>query len=115
MVNYLRKKIGLPYWSVSKYLKHNVKEAVGFIFEFEKILANYAKKRGCFGVVAGHIHTAEIKIVDDILHMNDGDFQESCSALLETYSGDFILVHYIAGEWRTTATYVMNTETVIDG
>lgn len=115
MVNFLRKKIGLPYWSVSKYLKHNVKEAVGFIFEFEKILANYTKKRRCFGVVAGHIHSAEIKFVDDILYMNDGDFQESGSALLETHDGDFILVHYLSGKWTATATYDMKTETIIEG
>ena len=109
MVNYIRKKIKLPYWSVSKYLKHNVKEAVGFIFEFEKILANYTKKRGFFGCIVGHIHTPEIKFIDDVLYMNDGDFQETCSALLETYSGDFILIHYVIGRWEVSSAYNMET------
>ena len=66
-------------------------------------------------MVAGHIHSAEIKFVDDILYMNDGDFQESGSALLETHDGDFILVHYLSGKWTATATYDMKTETIIEG
>jgi UDP-2,3-diacylglucosamine pyrophosphatase LpxH len=113
IVNFIRKKINLPYFSVSRYLKQNVKEAVGFVFDFEKTIAEYTKKRKFFGVLAGHIHTAEIKFVDDVLYMNDGDFQESCSAILETYDGDFILIHYSLGEWKTIATYDMKTGTII--
>jgi UDP-2,3-diacylglucosamine pyrophosphatase LpxH len=112
MVNFIRKKIGMPYFSVSRYLKQNVKEAVGFVFDFEKTIAEYAKKRKFAGVIAGHIHTAEIKFVDDILYMNDGDFQESCSALCETYEGNFIIVHYILGKWTTTDIYNIANNTV---
>jgi UDP-2,3-diacylglucosamine pyrophosphatase LpxH len=113
LVNFIRTKCNKPYWSISRYLKHHVKEAAGHIFDFEKILAAYSKKRGCVGCIAGHIHTAEIKFIDDVLYMNDGDFQESCSALLETYEGDFILVHYSLGEWVTTSTYDIKSGTVI--
>jgi UDP-2,3-diacylglucosamine pyrophosphatase LpxH len=113
MVNFIRRKIGLPYFSVSRYLKQNVKEAVGFVFDFEKTISTYTKKRGCFGVLAGHIHSAEIKFVDDVLYMNDGDFVESCSAICETYEGDFILIHYSLGKWETIATYDIKTGTVI--
>lgn len=103
--NYIRKKLNLPYWSISRYLKNNVKEAVSFIFEFEKILSEYAKKRGFDGVIVGHIHSAEIKKVDDIIYMNDGDFVESVSAIVETYDGIFILMRFDMGEWITVSTF----------
>jgi UDP-2,3-diacylglucosamine pyrophosphatase LpxH len=85
--NRWRHRIGLGYWSLSKYLKHRVKKAVDFIFEFERNLAAYCKKRGYDGVICGHIHTAEIKIIDGVVYMNDGDWTESCTALVEYFDG----------------------------
>ena len=111
-INFARRKLKMPYWSVSKYLKQNVKEAVGFIFKFEETMSEYTKKRGYFGCIAGHIHFAEMKFVDGVLYMNDGDFQESCTAIGETYCGDFVLLQYLSGNWITTATYDMKTGTI---
>ena len=85
--NWARHKFGFGYWSLSKYLKYKVKKAVDFIFQFERNLAHYCKKRGFDGVICGHIHHAEIKIIDDIVYMNDGDWVESCTALVEHWDG----------------------------
>jgi UDP-2,3-diacylglucosamine pyrophosphatase LpxH len=92
--NWFRRKSGRGYWSLSRYLKHQVKSAVNYIFSFEDHLSKYAKKKGYDGVICGHIHTPEIKTIDDIEYMNDGDFVESCSALVETYEGKFELIHW---------------------
>ncbi|MDP1086547.1 hypothetical protein Q6245_29725, partial [Klebsiella pneumoniae] len=62
--NHIRAKLGLPYWSLSRYLKHKVKRAVSYINEFENAVAREAKKRGAHGVVCGHIHHAEIREID---------------------------------------------------
>ena len=43
--NHLRVRLGFPYWSLSQYLKHKVKNAVGFICDFEEALANEARRR----------------------------------------------------------------------
>jgi UDP-2,3-diacylglucosamine pyrophosphatase LpxH len=85
--NRWRHRVGLGYWSLSKYLKHKVKKAVDFIFEFERNLAAYCKKKGYDGVICGHIHTAEIKTIDGVVYMNDGDWTESCTALVEHHDG----------------------------
>jgi 4-hydroxy-3-methylbut-2-enyl diphosphate reductase IspH len=84
--------MGFGYWSLSKYLKARVKKAVDFIFQFEKNLVAYCKKRGFDGVICGHIHHAEIKEIDGITYMNDGDWVESCTALVEHHDGRWEIV-----------------------
>jgi UDP-2,3-diacylglucosamine pyrophosphatase LpxH len=87
--NAARRVLGLPYWSLSKYLKHKVKNAVQFISNYEKEMARFAKDRNADGVICGHIHHAEIKDIDGITYCNDGDWVESCTALVEHYDGRF--------------------------
>jgi len=91
-LNWLLHRFGFRYFSLSQYLKKRVKKAVDFIFHFEKNLANYCKKRGYDGVICGHIHHAEIKVVDGVQYMNDGDWVESCTALVEHYNGSWEIV-----------------------
>lgn len=86
-LNQLRARLGMPYWSLSAYLKLKVKKAVNFISDFEVAVANEARKLGYQGVVCGHIHHAEIRDIDGILYCNDGDWVESCSALVEHADG----------------------------
>ena len=92
--NKIRARMGLNYWSLSQYLKHSVKNAVSFIADFEKIMAREARIRGCDGVVCGHIHKAEIRMIDDILYCNDGDWVESLTALVEDMNGELKIVHW---------------------
>lgn len=90
--NWIRRRLGFGYWSLSKYLKVRVKRAVDFMFQFEKNLSNYCKKRGFDGVICGHIHHAEIKDIDGIRYMNDGDWVESMTALVENWDGNWEIV-----------------------
>jgi UDP-2,3-diacylglucosamine pyrophosphatase LpxH len=92
--NRARLALGLPYWSLSAYLKHKVKNAVNFIGEFETALAAEARRRGADGVVCGHIHKAELRQIGDILYANDGDWVESCTALVERLDGVLEIVHW---------------------
>jgi UDP-2,3-diacylglucosamine pyrophosphatase LpxH len=92
--NRVRTKFGLNYWSLSQYLKHQVKNAVNFISQFEKVMTDEARRRGCDGVVCGHIHKAEIRDIDGILYCNDGDWVESLSALVETYDGELKIIFW---------------------
>jgi UDP-2,3-diacylglucosamine pyrophosphatase LpxH len=86
-LNSLRARLGLPYWSLSKYLKLKVKRAVSFIGDFEQAVAREARRRGVQGVVCGHIHHAELRDIDGILYANDGDWVESLTALVEHADG----------------------------
>jgi UDP-2,3-diacylglucosamine pyrophosphatase LpxH len=92
--NWLRHKMGFGYWSLSKYLKHRVKRAVDFMFEFEKNLAAYCKRKGYDGVVCGHIHNAEIKEIYGVTYMNSGDWVESCTALVEHHDGRWEIINW---------------------
>jgi UDP-2,3-diacylglucosamine pyrophosphatase LpxH len=90
--NWIRHKLGFGYWSLSKYLKHKVKGAVDFIFEFENNLVDYCRRKYYDGIICGHIHHAEIKTIQGITYMNDGDWVESCSALVEHHDGQFEII-----------------------
>jgi len=92
--NAARRVLGYPYWSLSQWLKRQVKEAVKAIDRFETALAHEARRRGLQGVICGHIHHAEMREVQGVLYMNDGDWVESCTALVEHEDGRFELLDW---------------------
>lgn len=92
--NWVRRKMGLPYWSLSAYLKHKVKNAVQFIANFEQAMVDLARHRGVDGIVCGHIHHAELRHFGDIVYANDGDWVESCTALVEHHDGRMDIVRW---------------------
>ncbi len=102
--NAVRARLGLPYWSVSQYLKHQVKNAVNYISAFEQVMVEEARRQGCHGVVCGHIHKAEIREMGEgMLYCNDGDWVESLTALVETLEGELRIV-----EWRNRVPAPLN-------
>ncbi len=93
-VNVIRRKLGYNYWSLSQWLKRQVKGAVKAIDRFETALAAEAARRGFDGVVCGHIHHAEMRTVNGVRYMNDGDWVESCTALVEHHDGRMELLDW---------------------
>ncbi|RYY83740.1 MAG: UDP-2,3-diacylglucosamine diphosphatase [Comamonadaceae bacterium] len=93
-LNRLRGRFGLPYWSLSAYLKHKVKKALNYVTSFEAAVAHEAGLRGHRGVVCGHIHRAEMREIDGVLYCNDGDWVESRTALVEHFDGRLEIVHW---------------------
>jgi UDP-2,3-diacylglucosamine pyrophosphatase LpxH len=94
--NHVRAKLGLPYWSLAQFLKHRVKNAVGYITQFEDALAHEARRRGFDGVICGHIHKAEIRDIGGIRYCNDGDWVESLTALVELENGELRIIDWKA-------------------
>jgi len=90
----VRTRLGLRYWSMSRWIKQNTKQAVSYVLSFEKLLADYCKTKGYDGIICGHIHTAEIRNIDDVVYMNDGDWVESCTALVENWNGQWEIIHW---------------------
>lgn len=101
-LNSLRARLGLPYWSLSQYLKHKVKTAVNYVSDFERAVAAEARARGFDGVVCGHIHRPEMRTIDGTLYCNDGDWVESLSALVEHHDGRLEVLHW-AAPWSVTS------------
>jgi UDP-2,3-diacylglucosamine pyrophosphatase LpxH len=92
--NRFRTRLGLPYYSLSAEIKKRVKNAVQFVSSFEQAVAHAATERGASGVVCGHIHTAEIRTIGDVTYYNDGDWVESCTALVEHADGRMEIVDW---------------------
>ena len=105
LLNSLRARAGLPYWSLSRYLKGKVKRAVSYIGDFETAVSREARRRGVDGVVCGHIHHAELRDIGGILYANDGDWVESLTALVEHTDGRLEIVEWSqhpASAWQRT-------------
>jgi UDP-2,3-diacylglucosamine pyrophosphatase LpxH len=92
--NWIRRRCGLPYWSLSGYLKHKVKHRARFIATFDAALLREAQARGVDGVVCGHLHAPTVRPVGAITYYNDGDWVDNCTALVEHADGRLELLHW---------------------
>jgi len=98
--NGIRRQLGLPYWSLSQWLKLKVKNAVNYIGAFEQTLAIEASRHAAAGVICGHIHHAAIHEFDGVRYINCGDWVESCSAVVEHPDGHFEIVSWVRDAQR---------------
>lgn len=86
-LNWIRRRLGFSYWSLSAYMKQRVKETVALLSRFERSVVHEARRFGVQGVICGHSHHAAMTQFDDVLYINDGDWVESCTALVEHHTG----------------------------
>jgi UDP-2,3-diacylglucosamine pyrophosphatase LpxH len=93
--NLARRHLGYPYWSLSAYLKSRVKNAVQFVSDYANAIAAEARAHRVDGIVCGHIHQPEIREMEGVLYCNDGDWVESCSALVEHFDGRLEILHWM--------------------
>jgi UDP-2,3-diacylglucosamine pyrophosphatase LpxH len=94
LINFVRRRFGLGYWSLSAYAKRRVKDAVSFIGKFEAAVAHYAERYDVDAVLCGHIHSAAIREFGNVTYYNCGDWVESCTALVEAEDGLLSMVNY---------------------
>lgn len=98
VMNAIRRKLGLRYWSFSAWAKYRVKKAVNFIGDFQNVVADEARRMGVDGVICGHIHHATIETIHEISYINTGDWVESCTAIVEHEDGRLELI-----DWTNSA------------
>ena len=94
VLSFLRRKLKLGYWSLSHYIKLKAKTATNVVDTFENTMSNAIKQKGYDGVICGHIHMVKILEKQDFTYINCGDWTESCTAIAETYSGEFIVLKH---------------------
>ncbi|MBB93948.1 MAG: UDP-2,3-diacylglucosamine hydrolase [Rhodobacteraceae bacterium] len=99
-INRIRRLWSNRYWSLSKWAKQQVKQAVNFIGQYEEVLADDARRGKYDGVICGHIHHANIRMIDEILYVNTGDWVESCTAIVEEPDGALRLIDWEAAMAR---------------
>jgi len=93
LVNWARRALGLGYWSLSAYVKGEVKNVVSFIGQFEEAVVRYARDFDVDAVLCGHIHTAALRDIHGVTYYNTGDWVESCTAVVEKFDGTMELLH----------------------
>ena len=94
VLNFFRSRLGFGYWSLAKYLKDLTKKAVNKASDYEESLSRECKTRNLDGIVCGHIHKAQISVINGIEYLNCGDWVESATALVETMTGEFKLINW---------------------
>ncbi|MCD7060056.1 UDP-2,3-diacylglucosamine diphosphatase [Pelagibacterium xiamenense] len=94
LVNWVRRRLGLAYWSLSAWAKQKVKNAVSIMGRFEEALSLEARNSEVDGVICGHIHNAAMHHKFGIHYLNSGDWVESCTAIVETHEGEFELIRW---------------------
>lgn len=94
IINGVRQSLGLPFWSLARFLKTRVGSAMRFVRRFEKLVAHRASELEVDGFVCGHVHHPDIRWVNDVLYINDGDWVEHCTFAAEDQEGKLALLHW---------------------
>ena len=89
-----------------------MKQAVSHVGRFEEHLRLLAHQRGCVGVICGHIHTLEDKMIDDIHYLNSGDWVEALTAVVEHEDGRFEVLTYMDFCRRLEAVALASDESI---
>ncbi|MEO5559245.1 MAG: UDP-2,3-diacylglucosamine diphosphatase [Dokdonella sp.] len=92
--NALLRRCGMHYRPLSIQLKTRISAALRFIRDFERRVADGARTDGFDGHICGHIHYARMHDDDGVLYLNDGDWVEHCTTLVEHADGAFELLHW---------------------
>nr|WP_086938650.1 UDP-2,3-diacylglucosamine diphosphatase [Thaumasiovibrio occultus] len=100
-----RRLTGLPYWSLAGYLKARVDKANAAITRFRDAAMSFAKRQQCDAIVCGHIHHPEIVESDTVTYLNDGDWIENCTALIEQHDGTLDLI-----QWTENANVISSSQ-----
>jgi UDP-2,3-diacylglucosamine pyrophosphatase LpxH len=92
--NALRKRLKLPYFALSILAKSHIGKALAYIRAYEAMAVERAREMGLAGQICGHIHFGAIRENDGLLYLNDGDWVEHCTALVEHDDGSLELIHW---------------------
>ena len=101
-VNRGREFMGKPYWSLAAWVKGQIAQAEQVIDAYQQAAVLQAREQGLDGIICGHLHHPVIQQYEDVLYCNDGDWVESCSALVEDFAGALHLIRGL-GEQATEA------------
>lgn len=102
ILNLGRRKLNMPYWSLSAAIKRKVKNAVTYVGKYEEAMIHEARKHNADGIVCGHIHQPAVKQIDGLLYCNTGDWVENCTALVEEEDGKLSIIHWLT-DWDMAA------------
>jgi UDP-2,3-diacylglucosamine pyrophosphatase LpxH len=87
----------------ASYFKRRLGKAIRYLTDFgDRAVLQTARRHRTDGVICGHTHLPQRRLIGPISYINDGDWVKNCTALVEDYSGDLRLLYRDrqAGGWR---------------
>lgn len=93
-LNALRRRLRLPYFALSILAKSRIGKALAYIRRYETLATSRARSLGLDGQICGHIHFGAMGEHGGVLYLNDGDWVEHCTALVEHMDGTLELLHW---------------------
>jgi UDP-2,3-diacylglucosamine pyrophosphatase LpxH len=93
-VHWVHELFRRPYWSLAQHVKSRIGNAVRYVEKFQRVSLRAAADGGFDGVVCGHIHQANLFERDGLVYCNDGDWVESCTAIVEDLQGELRLLSW---------------------
>lgn len=81
--------------SLSAYFRHRLKQLVEYLTGFDdRAVFETARKHRADGLICGHVHRAEQRLIGPIWYINEGDWVQNCTALVEDYAGALNLIRW---------------------
>jgi UDP-2,3-diacylglucosamine pyrophosphatase LpxH len=97
----IRDILGLPYWSLSKYLKQKAKSSFGVLEKYKEHLSKFCETKDLDYVIYGHLHMPGIEEVKGKVLCNTGDWVENCSAIgIVNNTISLIILDTTTQEWE---------------
>lgn len=81
--------------SVADYLRYPAHKAVEFFTDFrDRAVLAAARDHQADGVICGHIHRADHRLIGTVLYVNDGDWVQNRTALVEERDGTLRVIRW---------------------
>ncbi|MGO9264266.1 MAG: UDP-2,3-diacylglucosamine diphosphatase [Candidatus Binataceae bacterium] len=81
--------------SLAAFLRYRVRRAVQYLTDFDdRAIFEAVHERRADGIICGHIHRPEQRLIGPVWYINDGDWVESRTALVENWDGSLQLLRW---------------------
>jgi UDP-2,3-diacylglucosamine pyrophosphatase LpxH len=81
--------------SLSAYLRQGVQKIIRYLTDFDdRAVLQAVRQQHADGIICGHTHRPEQRLIGPIWYINDGDWVESCTALIEEQTGELRLLRW---------------------
>lgn len=99
--------------SISAYLRYRVQKAVQYLTDFDdREVFRFVRRHRADGVICGHTHRPEQRLIGPLWYINDGDWVESRTALIESFDGALRLLRWAGQEQSEDPELAASEETL---
>src|SRR5271154_104912 len=95
--------------SISNYFRDSARKAVEFFTDFrDRAVLAAARDHKADGVICGHIHRSDHRLIGNVLYVNDGDWVQSRTAVVEKTDGALEVIRWCGPQPKRSVTDTMS-------